>query len=312
MPATLRQPILQLSWAQTFTLCMGLLYASVLLQLLPSGAPWSKALPWLAALLVLAKESLEAPQNWGRARSTYLQRPGWRQVPAALWAAVPTEIQGWLRCLPVWFSGSPQAARVIQPPPMPAGELTPIAFRSKTAHGQLHVLWAVCSLGDTLLVLLALHMLRLSPTHQWAAHAAMATLHGLVFWWIAQDRRAHARACIALGPQALHVHLGIRGWATVPDEALGEVTHARHGTLRPDRWSRHDVCLSLWGAPNVCVELKGCGAEVFRLGSRREEVRRLWLRVDDPKALADRLTARRPAILEPGPSVPGDRGARHE
>lgn len=296
MPASLRLVLLQSSWAQAFTWCLGLLYAAFMLQLLPALKPLPSLLVVSAALLVLVKECLEAPVNGARALACLRQSRGWTRGLQALLAGTPPEIQGWGRTLLVWL-GLRSTAQLMPPAPAPLGaEVQVFGMRRKTAYDQLLTLWLVGSVGDTLVAIVALHLLPMSTGAALAAHMGLALVHVLACLAIVHDRRSMRTAQAWLTPTSLQVDLGVRGWADVPLSAIQHLAHARHGLLRPESWNRQDVMLSLMGGANLCITLRPGQAQVLRLGAAREDAARLWLRVDDPEALARALRERMEAL----------------
>jgi hypothetical protein len=168
------------------------------------------------------------------------------------------------------------AADVKRPRPGEGKAFTYLATRSAAVSAAVALVVAVESV--------ALH-LWLAARYPGAAWTLTAVSFASLAW-LAADYRAIARRPVIVGPDALHVRVGLRFAATIPRALIAAVEHLTWRTVPP----RAADYLNTAGIsePNVVLHFTE-PVPVRVLGLLTRRVTRLGVRLDDPGSFVDAL-----------------------
>lgn len=230
-----------------------------------------------------AKELVDAPVNWERARAVYRER---RSFWLAMWVAIPEEIRGWgrtflalqLAFLRKAFGG---ASKIEE---RPAG----FTYLQRSGYTSLMPILVISSLVDIPLAHLAIGYSNLPESTQFGVHAFIVLAHVLAFSTLIGDRFLIGPGQHEITPTDLLISLGARANGKIPLDAIISATKLT-GPLKPKSVSAKDVVISPCCNPNVALALREGGCELNVLGSDLRNVRTIYLYVDRPEEFISRI-----------------------
>jgi hypothetical protein len=224
-----------------------------------------------------AKELVDAPINWGRARATYRER---RNFWLAIWVAIPEEIRGWGRTFlalqHAFFRKAFGRASKIEE--RPEG----FTYLQRGGYTSLMPILVISSLVDIPLAHLAIGYANLPGSTQLWVHALIVLLHALMFTTLIGDRFLLGHGQHEVTSTDLLISLGARATGTIPLDAILSATKLT-GPLKPKSVSAKDVVISPFDSPNVALALREGEFELNILGASLRTVRTIYLYVDRPE-----------------------------
>lgn len=230
-----------------------------------------------------AKELVDAPVNWGRARAVYRER---RNFWLAIWVAIPEEIRGWGRtflALQIAFlrKAFGRASKIEE---RPAG----FTYLQRSGYTSLMPILVISSMVDIPLAHLAIGYSNLPESTQLGVHVFIVLVHVLAFSTLIGDRFLIGPGQHEITSTDLLISLGARANGTIPLDAISSATKLT-GPLKPKSVSAKDVVISPCCNPNVALALREGGCELNVLGSNLRDVRSIYLYVDRPEEFISKV-----------------------
>jgi hypothetical protein len=230
-----------------------------------------------------AKETADAPDNWGRARAVYRER---RSFWLAVWVAIPEEIRGWGRtflALQLAF-----LRKTLGPSSKTEERPAGFTYLQRSGYTSFMPILVISSIVDIPLAHLAIGYTSLPANTQLCLHAFIVLVHVFAFSTLIGDRFLLGPGQHEVTSTDLLISLGARATGTIPLDAILSATKLTR-PLKPKSVSTQDVVVSPCSRPNVALALREGGSELTVLGASVRNVRTIYLYVDRPEEFIKRV-----------------------